>query len=127
MKPAGNAEFTADVNQNLLKLLFSGAVSRGVLEPASSRLADELQKLKPRFSLLTDFTDMESMSVDCAPVIEKVMDQLRDRGVELVVRIVPDPDKDIGMNILSLFHYPRSVKIVTTETRVEAQGILAQH
>jgi len=31
----------------------------------------------------------------------------------MVVRIIPDPRKDIGLNILSRFHYRRGSRFVT--------------
>jgi hypothetical protein len=42
-----------------------------------------------------------------------------------VVRVIPDPQKDIGLNILSLFHYRKRVRIVTCETLDEARKVLA--
>jgi hypothetical protein len=42
----------------------------------------------------------------------------------MVVRVIPDPHKDIGLNILSLFHYRRGVRIVTCETLEEAMRAL---
>jgi hypothetical protein len=44
--------------------------------------------------------------------------------VEAVVRVIPDPQKDIGLNILSLFHYRRRVRIVTCATLGEAMKAL---
>jgi hypothetical protein len=43
----------------------------------------------------------------------------------MVVRVIPDPQKDIGLNILSLFHYRRRVRIVTCKTLAEAMKALA--
>jgi hypothetical protein len=40
------------------------------------------------------------------------------------VRVIPDSRKDIGLNIMSLFHYRRGVRIVTCETLAEAHTIL---
>jgi hypothetical protein len=47
------------------------------------------------------------------------------KGVALVVRVVPDPTKDIGFNILSLFHYPHRPPAVTCKTMVEAARLLS--
>jgi hypothetical protein len=44
----------------------------------------------------------------------------------MVVRVIPNPQKDIGLNILSLFHYRRRVRIVTCETLEEAMNALAE-
>jgi len=54
------------------------------------------------------------------------MEMMKSTGVGLVVRVIPDPSKDLGVGILSLFHLPRSLKIVTTETRDEAEAILRE-
>ena len=53
------------------------------------------------------------------------MDMCNEKGVEMVVRLIPDPHKDIGLNIMSLFHYRRRVRLVTCETLAEAMKILA--
>jgi len=53
------------------------------------------------------------------------MDLLNKQGVSTVVRVIPDPRKDIGFNILSLFHYRPDVQIVTCETLEEAMKVLA--
>jgi hypothetical protein len=53
------------------------------------------------------------------------MDLLNKRSVSKVVRVIPDPQKDIGLNILSLFHYRRGLPIVTCETMDEAMAALA--
>jgi hypothetical protein len=45
--------------------------------------------------------------------------------VELVVRVIPDPTKDIGLNILSVFHYRHRVRVVTCQTMEEAARLLA--
>jgi hypothetical protein len=39
--------------------------------------------------------------------------------------VIPDPRKDIGFNILSLFHYRHDIHIVTCETLEEAKRALA--
>jgi hypothetical protein len=41
-----------------------------------------------------------------------------------VVRVVPDPRKDIGLNILSQFHYGPQIKLVTFESLAKALSAL---
>ena len=53
------------------------------------------------------------------------VDLCNKQGIEMVVRVIPDPQKDIGLNILSLFHYRRRVRIVTCATLEEAMKALA--
>ena len=114
----------ADKSKNLLKISFAQRVD---LEEAK-RCAEEVQTLladvQPGFQLLTDLSGLESMDVACARHIERVMDLCNKKGVAKVVRVIPDPHKDIGFNILSLFHYRHGIPIVTCETLEEAMQIL---
>jgi hypothetical protein len=80
-------------------------------------------ELAPGFRLLADLTQLESISIDCAPELAKVMDRCAKAGVKLIVRVIPDPSKDIGFTILTRFHYPTKPRAIVCETLVEA----AQH
>jgi hypothetical protein len=60
---------------------------------------------------------MESSS---APYLAEIMDVLTAKKVGSVVRIVPDPHKDIGLNILSQLHYGPEVRIETFQTLADA-------
>jgi hypothetical protein len=42
----------------------------------------------------------------------------------MVVRVIPDPHRDIGLQIMSIFHYGGDVQIVTCETLVQAEELL---
>src|SRR6266850_1548636 len=114
--------FLATVNKSkqLLHLSFIDEVR--VEEPVESRdeLATLIADLKPGFRLLTDLGRLDSMSLDCADEIGKSMELCDQKGVGLIVRVIPDPMKDIGLNILSLFHYPHRPRTVTCESMVEA-------
>ena len=59
------------------------------------------------------------------PHIKVNMDLCNRKWISKVVRFIPDPEKDIGFNILSLFHYRRGIPIVTCESLKEAASILA--
>lgn len=68
---------------------------------------------------------MEKKTFDiCFEVLSRFekegMELLGRHGVSKVARVIPDPGRDIGFNILSIFHYSRSVKIHTCPTREEA-------
>ena len=114
--------FLATVNKSkqLLCLSFAGHVSAGELERGLPDVIALLAELTGGFRLLTDLGRVESMDVECAKQIGKVMELCELNGVKLVVRIIPDPTKDIGMNLLSLFHYHRHPRIVSCENMVEA-------
>jgi len=64
------------------------------------------------------------MDVGCAPFIEKAMDMCNEKGASMVVRVIPDPHRDIGLQIMSIFHYGGDVRILTCETLAQAKEIL---
>jgi anti-anti-sigma regulatory factor len=83
-----------------------------------------LAKLQSGFRLLGDLTELESMDVACAPFIEKAMDLCNEKGASMVVRIIPDPQRDIGLQIMSIFHYRGETQIFTCETLAQANELL---
>jgi hypothetical protein len=115
-----------DKAKNLLKISYAQQVG-----PEDTKRVEELipalaSDLQPGFRLLTDLSSLESMELACVPYIKRMMDLCNKKGVETVVRVIPDPQKDIGLKILSLFHYRRRVRIVTCETLAEAMKALAE-
>jgi hypothetical protein len=83
-----------------------------------------LPQLRAGFTVLADMSGLEVMDLDCGPHIARIMDLCKDHGVSMVVRVMPNPKKDIGINILSLIHYRGTVKLVTCDTLAEAEKIL---
>ena len=63
---------------------------------------------------------LESMDAASSTEIGKVMEMLSAKGLELSVRVIPDPSKDIGLSILSTFHYRKKVRIVTCTSMEDA-------
>jgi hypothetical protein len=64
------------------------------------------------------------MELDCLPELTGAMDRFKALGVGTVIRIVPDPRKDIGFNILSVVHYRRGVRVVTCTSAAEAEKLM---
>ena len=89
----------------------------------------DIQKIIPQcsngFKILTDLSRIESMDSKGIDMIKKSMDFFNSKGVTEVVRIVPDPSKDIGFNIMSLFHYSKNVKFITVESRKESEELFS--
>ena len=115
---------TFDREYNVLQIDFHGRIGAADLQTYRSDSVKALDQLAPQFNLLVDLTMLERMDLECVPLIEETMHVFRDRGVELIVRVIPDRSKDIGLGILSLFHYRRGQKILTVDTREEATRIL---
>jgi hypothetical protein len=114
--------FQAETNpsENLLKFAFSGSVTTDDTTRWKAQMDGWLKPLRPGFKLLSDFSGVESIDLACAPDIEFVMELLNKAGIAKVVRIITHPRQDIGMSIMSLFHYRRCVVIVTCQTMEEA-------
>jgi hypothetical protein len=104
----------------LLTITYSQHV--GVLEMpfCVNQIKNSVAHMESGFRLLVDFSGMESMDVACAVHLAQIMDVCSKKGVDSVFRIIPDSHKDIGLNILSLFHYGPNVTIIHYENREEA-------
>ncbi len=82
--------------------------------------------LEPGFRVLADFRWLDLMDSSSAPHIAEIMDALAEKKVASVVRVIPDPHKDIGLNILSQFHYGPEIRTITFETLADALQSLAE-
>src|SRR5437667_2103226 len=105
------------------RLVVSSAVQRVTAEQAKlapRRVRELLQDVPPGFRVLADYRWLESMDSAAARHIAEIMDALAEKGVASVTRVMPDPHKDIGLNILSQFHYGPEIKIATFETLADA-------
>ena len=114
-------EVLFEAPRNLIRIRFIGHVSAADMKPYSEAMTSILNLTRKGFTLLTDLSSLETMELDCVPGLTKVMDALKARGIGAVVRIIPDPAKDIGFNILSVVHYRRGVRVVTCQTAAEAE------
>ena len=116
-----------DRSQRVLKITLAGHTTaeeaRSCLDSVRSLLAD----IQPGFRLLADLRGILSMPTTAAPYIGELMESCAEKGVELVVRLLPaEPSRDIGFAIMSHFHYTRDIRIVTCATMEEATSYLLQ-
>src|SRR5688572_13691764 len=107
---------TINKSKQLLYLSFIAEVRIDEMVQAREELVTLLEDLKPGFRLLTDLGRLDSIGLDCTPEIGKVMELLDQKGLEMIVRVIPDPTKDIGLGILSLFHYHHRPRMVTCKS-----------
>ncbi len=110
--------------RSLLVMNYAGRVERAELRRGLDDLKVLLPELSPGFRVLADFSTLEAMAIDCATEIGLAMDMMDERGVGLIVRVMPDVSKDIGLNILSAFHYDQRPRVVTCGTLGEAARAL---
>ena len=119
--------FLASTNKTkrLLYLSFIQQVRSEDLQHGLEEMPLLLADLPSGFNFLVDLERLESMEPACAAQIGKVMELCDQHGVGMVVRVIPDPKKDIGLNILTLFHYRHHPRVVTCETMSEAARLLS--
>jgi len=116
-----------DRSKRLLVISAAQTVTAEEAKMVAQRIRELLQDIAPGFRVLADFRWLESMDSAAARHIAEMMDALAEKNVASVTRVMPDPHKDIGLNILSQFHYGANVKIATFETLADAvQNITAE-
>ena len=116
-----------DRSKRLLVISAAQKVTAEEAKMVAQRIRELLQDITPGFRVLADFRGLESMDSAAARHIAKIMDALAEKNVASVTRVMPDPHKDIGLNILSQFHYGPEVTITTFETLADAlQNIAAK-
>lgn len=118
--------FLGDVDRNLIEVRYRGRVSVEDVTAVYERVAELLPKMSKGFTFLADLSEMESMGLDCMAGITKIMDACNAAGIGTVVRIIPDPRKDIGLNILSIIHYRRGVNLLTFQNSAEAERAIGR-
>jgi len=116
---------TTNKPKRLLHLSFIQHVGVEELQRGNQKLAALLADLPAGIRVLADLGRLESMDLACAGEFGKAMELCDQHGAELVVRVIPDPTKDIGLNILSVFHYRHRPRVVTCETMEEAARLLS--
>ena len=105
------------------RLLVISALQQVTVEQAklaAQQVRELLRDVAPGFRVLADFRWLESMDSAAAPHVAQIMDALAEKGVASVTRVIPDPHKDIGLNILSHFHYGPEIQIATFESLADA-------
>ena len=115
----------ADTALNVLKVSYSQQVDRAQVKECREQVEVLLLQLQPGFQVLADLSQLDWMEHACAPEIAGIMDLCRKNGVSKVIRVIPDPRKDIGFTVLSFFHYGQDVRILTCETLPEAMERLS--
>lgn len=116
-----------DTSKRLLVISAAQRVTAEQAKLAAQRIRKLLQDVPSGFRVLADFRWLDSMDAGAARHIADIMDALAEKGVAAVTRVIPDPHKDIGLNILSQFHYGPEIQITTFATLADAlQSIAAK-
>ena len=116
-----------DRSKRLLVISATQRVTAEQAKLAAQRVRELVHDVVPGFRVLADFRWLDSMDPAAARHIADMMDAIAEKRAASVTRVIPDPHKDIGLNILSQFHYGPEIEITTFETLADAlQSIAAK-
>jgi hypothetical protein len=115
---------TSNKARQLLYVSYIGRVRPGDLTRQHPDMEMLISELLPDFRVLADFSELEAMDLECMAEVGRIMELMDRSGVGLIVRVIPDPTKDIGLNIFSIFHLPHRPQIATRKSMVEASELL---
>ena len=111
--------------KRLLYFSFIHQVNVEELQRCRRDVESMLADLPSGFRVLADLSGLDSMDIACAKELGEVMELFDQKGVELVVRVIPDATKDIGLSILSVFHYRNRPRTANCKTMEEAAELLS--
>ena len=116
-----------DQSKRLLVISAAQRVTAEQTKLAAQRVRELVHDVEPGFRVLADFRWLDSMDPAAARHIAEIMDAIAEKSAASVTRVIPDPHKDIGLNILSQFHYGPEIEITTFQTLADAlQNIAAK-
>lgn len=118
------ARVGVNASGTLVTVQFSGRITAADMESHGAELESLAGKITPGFTLLTDLSALEAMDPAGIPALSRIMDRLSSFGVGRIIRIIPNREKDIGFNVLSIFHYGAATPINICETLAEATSLL---
>jgi anti-anti-sigma regulatory factor len=114
----------SDRSKRLVVISAAGQVTKKEVEAVALQVREMMKQVSPGFRVLADFRALDRMEPAAATHLAEIMDALAEKEVAAVVRVVPDPHKDIGLNILSQFHYGPNINVYTFESLAEALSAL---
>ena len=115
---------TSNKVRRLLMLRYIGRVTHEEMIQGEEEVLALLAEIPPNFRVVQDLSQLEAMDAKSIEWVGHIMDLFYERGVGRVVRVIPDPAKDIGFNILTVFHYRHSPEIIICKDILQAAPYL---
>jgi anti-anti-sigma regulatory factor len=116
---------TLNKTKGLIHVSYIGHVTAAELRRNHDDVLALLAEMPAEFKALVDLGRLDFMDTDCVEDLGKIMELLDQHGMQQVVRVIPDPTKDIGLNILARFHYRHNLRITNCKTMTEAAKLLS--
>jgi hypothetical protein len=115
---------TSNKTRRLLYISYIGQVRPADFTRQQPDMEALLAELPQDFRVLVNLSELEAIDLECITDIGRTMELIDRSGVGLIVRVIPDPAKDIGLNIFSIFHLPHRPQIATRKSMMEARELL---
>ena len=115
-----------DKSKRMIVITAVGRVTTDEVKEVARQVREIVKDTAPGFRVLSDFRWLDSMQASASKHVAEIMDAVAAKKVKLVARVIPDPRKDIGLNILSHFHYGPEIETATFETLADALQSLAE-
>jgi hypothetical protein len=115
-----------DKSKRMIVITAVGRVTTEEVKEVARQVREIVKDTAPGFRVLSDFRWLDSMQASASKHVAEIMDAVAAKKVRLVARVIPDPRKDIGLNILSHFHYGPEIETATFETLADALQSLAE-
>jgi hypothetical protein len=113
-----------DAEHNAVVIVFEGEIDAAQVENAFIDIEMIMPRCSKGFKVLADFSPVSATEPEVQGELEKAMDLFNAQGVTEILRVLPDPDLDIGFDIMSRSHYSRQVQIHTLRSMDEARAFL---
>lgn len=102
--------------RNLLRVEFKGDVAAEEAKATNEKI-DRLTASKDGgLTLVVDFSGVNTMDPEVENEVKRSMKMLAGRGLEHVVRVLPDPAADFGFDTLERFYYPNGMDVHTVRS-----------
>lgn len=115
-----------DKTRNLLHYTIAETFDEADGKKCLETVRRALEDLQPGFVILTDVRYLQSIDPAAMHYVKEIMNISNAKGVSRIVRIVPKSTEDFGLNVLSVFHYDRSIPIVMCRMFEEAVRLLPE-
>ncbi len=115
---------SSDESGHFLTISYTRHVTHECVENCRRQVRDTMQHLRPGFALLCDMTHLEEMDTECSQSLGALIELCSSREMGLAVWVIPDPNKDIGINLISRFHLWQPVRMHTRANLAEAMKCL---
>jgi hypothetical protein len=118
--------YSIDDSGRIVTLSYSHHVTPREVQDCLDGFRDRTEHLQSCFVVLADLTNLDSMDPDCADGLGAFMELASESGMTVALRVIPDPSKDIGLNLISQFHYRKPVRTYTLPNLAEALKVLLE-